>query len=744
MAAALLLAGPAACSRESYPRQALLPGADGIDFVDESTCYGCHENQHSAWTGSQHDRAMDIAGPETVLGDFNDGVFASDGDTVRFQMRDGRYSARLAGPDGRIAEFPIPYTFGIEPLQQYLAALPGGRLQALTIAWDTERGEWFDLYPGDRAAPGSAFHWSGRLERWNDRCAECHSTDLRVGYDTLTSSYRTTWAAIDVGCQACHGPGAEHVRLARADESSTGHTGLVAYPAAAGIARELDMCARCHARRSAVSASHQHGRSFFDDYSIALLREDLYYPDGQILDEVYVTGSFLQSLMYRRGVTCTNCHDPHTARIVVEGNQLCTRCHNEQPPAGFPTLRARDYDSRSHHHHEPGSAGSACVDCHMPTRNYMVVDPRRDHSIRIPRPDLSEALGTPNACTGCHVDRAPVWAVSAIDSWFRSPARPAHYGEAIAAARAGRPDAAERLIALAGDTTMPGIARATALDLLADHASRDAAVAIVGAIADPDPVVRLAAVNATRLLPAESRPPVLSPLLSDRVASIRIAAVLLLAPVVSRLDPAGAGAAERLLGEYRDAQLAHADQPESHHNLAELFNTQGRPLSAEEEFRKAIELDSAFVPARVNLAMLYNGFGRNSEAESLLREAIALAPELPDLHYSLGLLLAEMGRVDGAVVELKEAAMALPDRPRIHYNLGLALQRTGDMAGAEQELLRANAIAPDDPSFVVALVHFYRAAANHEEAVRFARRLAVLLPDDPGVAQLLDEVLSGR
>jgi predicted CXXCH cytochrome family protein len=666
-----------------------------------------------------------------VLADFANTSAVANGDTVRFTRRGERYFAHLTGPDGVVADFEVLYTFGVEPLQQYLVPLEGGRLQALTVAWDTERGEWFDLYPGDTLRPGDPLHWSGRLQRWNGRCAECHSTGLRVSYDVESDIYRTTWASIDVGCQACHGPGATHTAQAQSGTFAESAYGLVAGRAKGRDAGWIDTCARCHVRRSRMTAEHLPGSTFDDEFALALLREDLYHADGQILDEVYVTGSFLQSLMHRRGVVCTDCHDAHSGATVAQGNSLCTRCHGRNPPASFPTLHAADYDSPAHHHHEPDSPGAACIECHMPSRTYMRVDPRRDHGMRIPRPDLSATIGTPNACTGCHTERPAEWAAAAVDTWYGAPERPPHYGEALTAARSGAAGSVERLVAILGDTTAPAIVRATAVDQLGAAGTRDAILAILDALRDPDALVRATAVDALDAVPADSRPALLVPLLSDGSAPVRIAAARMLAPVASRIaEPGVANAIESALSQYRAAQLAQADQPESHHNLGELHSAQGRPRLAEASYVDALRIDSTFLPARVNLAMLYNEFGRDDEAERLLRGAIALEPDLGELHYSLGLLLAELGRLDESAAELAVAADLLPGRPRVHYNLGLALQLTGDLDGAEAALLRAHSLAPADPAFVNSLAHFYRTQSRSAEAARYARMLRDIMNAD--------------
>lgn len=103
--------------------------------------------------------------------------------------------------------------------------------------------------------------------------------------------------------------------------------------------------------------------------------------------------------MNAHGVACSDCHDPHSQKLRAPGNAVCAQCH----------LSVK-FDVPEHHRHKPGTKGGECASCHMPTVTYMVVDPRHDHAMRIPRPDLSVKLGTPNACNDCHKDKKPSWA----------------------------------------------------------------------------------------------------------------------------------------------------------------------------------------------------------------------------------------------------------------------------------------------------------------------------------------------
>jgi predicted CXXCH cytochrome family protein len=667
-------------------------------YVDDAECAGCHPAQAEAWRGSHHDLAMQEARADTVLGDFEDARFDHHGVAYRFRREGERFVVETADADGTPGVFPVRYAFGVEPLQQVLLDYEGGRLQALPIAWDVERQRWFALYD-EPTPPGDLLHWTSPLLNWNAMCADCHSTNVERGFDLEADRFETTFSAIDVGCQACHGPGSAHVE--------TGQGGLpVAYDAS-DPQREIESCAPCHARRHAVSARPVPGEPLLDHFLPALLEEGLYHPDGQILDEVYVYGSFVQSRMYAAGVRCSDCHDPHSAALVADGNALCARCHRPDPPGRFATLRPGAYDAPSHHHHAPGGPGSACVDCHMPARTYMGIDARRDHQLAVPRPDLSQSLGTPNACTGCHDERSPAWAEAAVRRWFPDGrAGTPHFAGALAAGRRGEPEAIRLLQQLAADHGQPAIVRATALSLLRRQPGAASLEALIPAVDDGDARVRVAAVAGVGALLHASLPPGLQrslsrplvPRLEDDRRAVRMeAARALSAASPEVLDVPERALLEEALAEFTRVQEAQDHDPSAHLALAVLYAARGRIDDAEASYRTALRLQPAFLPARFNLATLYNAQGRNREAERELRAVLARAPDLPEAHYSLGLLLAEMQRLDEAERHLAAAADALPGRARVRYNHALALDRLGRREQAIEALERAAAVDPDDP-----------------------------------------------
>jgi predicted CXXCH cytochrome family protein len=419
------------------------------EYVGASACMQCHRNEFESWTGSHHAMAMQEANSQTVLGDFNGAKFKYHGVESSFFKRDGKFMVRTDGPDGKLADFPIKYTFGVTPLQQYLVEFSGGRYQALGIAWDSrqqsEGGQrWFHLYPHEKVDHSDQLHWTGRYQNWNLECAECHSTHLKKGYDAATDSYKTTFSAINVSCESCHGPASQHIewsKRAQPPYTQGDDKGLAVHlqsrwreawkfpasdakfaqrdqPAADAL---MNTCWACHARRSTLAEGGLPGLPLEDTHRPALLTQPTYYADGQQRDEDYTWGSFRQSKMFQKGVTCLDCHEPHALKLRAEGNALCARCHN-----------AAEFDNSKHHFHKLGSKGAQCIDCHAPKQNYMVIDGRHDHSFRLPRPDLSRLLGSPNACTQCHQNRSPEWAAAAMDKWYGKTWRKRpHYGTTL-------------------------------------------------------------------------------------------------------------------------------------------------------------------------------------------------------------------------------------------------------------------------------------------------------------------------
>jgi predicted CXXCH cytochrome family protein len=733
-----------------------LASAASADYVGSAACASCHAGEAKAWRASQHAKAMAIVGPETVLGDFGDVTVEHRGSKARFYRDGPRYMVETEGRDGKTAAFEVTHTFGVAPLQQYLVTFPDGRLQALPFAFDTrpkDKGgqRWFHLNPDQPMPSSDPLHWTRSQQNWNFMCAECHSTDVRKGYDAATDTYHTTFSEISVGCESCHGAGAGHAAWAAkgADPKVAGKGfGTVAAPRptpdwtpdpstgspARGVARqpgdEVETCARCHARRGTLSEDWHPGRPLTDTHMPSLLSEGLFEDDGQMRDEVFNDHLFKQRLMYAKGVVCSDCHDPHSAKLKADGAQVCAQCHL---PERFATP--------AHTGHPPGKSGEKtpdCISCHMPARTYMVVDPRHDHSFRIPRPDLSVAFGTPNACTDCHADKPASWAAAAVERWH-GPNRKGHqtWTEAVHRARAGEPAARDMLLKLAAEPTVPGIAKATILSELRRFPSLATETAATKALADPDPMVRIAALRSLAGAPLETRWRRASDLLADPVAAVRMEAAILVADQPLAGLPEGEKTRlEAAFAAYEAAQRLNADRPEGRANLANFLLRRGQPAAAEAQLRAGLALEPEATPLAVNLADLYRAQGREAEAEQVLRQAIAVAPQAAAPRYALGLALIRQRRYADALEQLAAAAKLAPEDARYAYVLAVALQSTGQAAEARQVVAEALKRNPYDPQLLTLALQDAMQARDAARAGPLAQKLSEMNPDDPEIARL--------
>jgi len=707
-------------------------------YVGSERCKACHEKAYDRWKGSNHAKAMQAARDGTVLGDFGGATFQHRGRTWRFFREGGKFVVNAEGPDGAMRDYEVAYTFGVDPLQQYLVVFPGGRLQALSAAWDTKARRWFYVNPGPEAPPGDWLHWTRPGQGWNAMCADCHSTAVRKRYDPDRDAYQTTWSEIMVGCEACHGPASRHV--AWADQPAMGrpqveNAALVTRTSKLAGPELVALCAPCHARRAQFADQGVPGGELLDRYLPVLLTPGTFHPDGQILDEDFEWHAFTQSKMYANGVRCSDCHDVHSAKRHQEGNALCTRCH-----------RADTYDAPSHHFHEAKwkgkpSAGVLCVSCHMPGRNFMVVHLRRDHSMRVPRPDLTASLGVPNACSaaGCHADRPAAWVQARYDGWYGKKRKP-HYGTILAGGRRSAPEVEADLVQLSQDQLRPMVARATAVDLLANDPSPAARAAVVKALADPEPLLR---VTAARRLPDEDPATLarlLGPLLQDPVRAVRAEAAARLAGApVQLLGDAQRKAHAAALEEYVDAQRYMSDLPSGPYNLGNLYAATGRPAEAERQYRRALAVDDQLFMAKGNLAMLLAAGGRLGEAEALLRAAHAAQPSQAGLSFDLGLLLAEAGKRDEAERLLRAAWASDPQLAPAAFNLAVLVGERRPVE-AVKLLRRATALRAEEPRYAWTLAFYQARSGDLGGAAATLEALLRSHPDHADAHGLLAEI----
>jgi Tfp pilus assembly protein PilF len=723
-------------------------------FVGSQACAGCHSQQSQAWQGSQHARAMQHASPETVLGNFDNATFRYAGVESRFYRKGDAYYVQTDGADGQLAEFEIRYTFGVEPLQQYLVAFADGRLQALSIAWDSRPADqggqrWFHLYPDDAVSAADELHWTRPAQNWNYMCADCHSTNFSKGYDAKTDTFASRWSEINVGCEACHGPASNHLQWAKSEspmpnkgltlllddrrgpswrrsiEALTAHREGNDGPQK----KEQQVCAQCHSRRSQIAEGYHAGKPLLDHYSPALLESGLYHLDGQQREEVFISGSFEQSKMHAAGVTCSNCHEPHSQKLRAEGNALCSQCH---APAHF--------DSPTHHFHATGSPGAQCVSCHMPQTTYMVIDPRRDHSLRIPRPDLSIALGTPNACNGCHQDQSAEWALKAMGKHHPQPAKGfQQFANTWADAEAKVPGAAAGLAVLLNDPAQPALVRASSAARLNRPQTPEQWRVLYAALSDPSAQVRRAALSAFAQVPAAQRGEWLAPLLTDSVLGVRSEAARLL--VDAPLPEAHRAAFGKALAEYEAQLQLNADRAEARSELAHLRRRQGQEAAALEQLQAALRLNPLYQAAYLELAELHRSAGREEQAAQVLRDGLQQRPQSALLHYSLGLSLVRQQHKEQALAHLQQAQQLAPTDPRFALTLALALQAQSPAQALSvvENALRAH---PNEADLLWLAAAYHLAQGKPDTAVTYAERLLLITPDAPRARQLMQQAKS--
>lgn len=784
----------------------VVPESVQPSYLGSRACAQCHEGHYRQWLASHHAQAMQEATADTVLGDFENAELTYHGITARMFRRDGKYWIHTQGPDGQMHDYQIKYTFGVAPLQQYLVEFDPpdnpqpntvGRLQVLRECWDTQRGRWFYLPPPDvpdRLSPEDDLHWTGIGQRWNTMCAECHSTNVQKNFDPATGTYRTTFSEISVGCEACHGPGSLHVQLAQAYsffwDRKRGY-GLVKLKGNDPQV-QVETCAFCHSRRRVLDLNTTAQHRFADRCALEIPSRLTYFADGQIMDEVYEIGSFLQSKMYHQKIRCTDCHDPHTAQLKYSGNALCTSCH--QHPAGR-------YDSPSHHQHRPGSTGSLCINCHMPETVYMEVDARRDHSLRVPRPDLSLQYGVPNACTGCHLDRAVVapekrsalkqyrdwvvaaetdeeirsalrsvdaWADGALQQWFplSTARRSRHYVSVLAAAWRDDPQAAQRILELCRTAGQPAIVRAAGWQWLRGVSSPDTLEMAVPALHDPDPWVRLAAVGlwepfipsyeewsalssqqleeVAQLLQRRFAP--LWPLLNDPVKAVRVETAALLGRLPKDVLPLFTDGRQRAalqaaINEWIETLKVYNDRAGSHLALGVYYEAQGDESGAAEAYQTAMRVEPRVVGPRSNLAALLER--QQSRLEMQLRQAAMrqeqalierFAQEAEKLHQRVTQLRAEELQL------LARDARLAPNNTDVLYRYGLALYLNGRQEEAAQVLESGAAKEQHSPRFLYALALLYQKLKQYDKAIEKARRLIELSPTNTDYQSLLESL----
>ncbi|WP_281616328.1 tetratricopeptide repeat protein [Flammeovirga sp. SubArs3] len=710
---------------EDYHTSVDLPYPDSI-FVGTQTCRSCHEEEYHQWKGSDHDMSMKKATKETVLGNFNNARFSDNNVKSRFFMKGDKYFVNTQGPDGKNHDYEVLYTFGIRPLQNYMVEMEKGKIQVIRETWDSEKNKWFNQHDDmDDIQHYEWLHWANGGGNWNTMCADCHSTNVRKNYDFENDSFDTKWAIINVSCEACHGPGKAHVDFANSkdfEEKKDFVEGLYIeqFKKDEDQRTLVESCAPCHSRRSQLVQNAKFAQNFYDQYAPEILRENMYYHDGQILNEVYVYGSFIQSKMYHEGVKCTDCHDPHKAELKFKDlNKVCASCHEP-----------KTYDVKAHSKHSL-SDNVRCVDCHMVGEVYMGNDYRRDHSFRTPRPDLSlKYEGTPNACNQCHTKKSVKWADTNYKKMYGEYKH--DWRDTLALGRSYDPEYIDDLRKMVVEQKVPFIARATAVYYLARTGDPSSIEAVANGLKDKEPLVRTTSIQNLSQLSLDERISYISPYLNDPVRGVRIAAAIALGDV-----PEG-----RLKGKWKQAHEDATKEMMHYFRQAKDFREgpfgEGQYYERRKEYAKAIDcysqslkFDTLMNEARLSLARVYSIQGNTAAAEKQLDNAILVDPNAADVYYSKGLLYAETQEWDKSAQALKKATELDHFNSRAFYNLGLVLQKQNKLMEAEKTYMLGLKYTKEDPSLRYALAALYEQTGQKQKAQLYWQWLRSRYPNDP-------------
>lgn len=688
-------------------------------FLGDEACKSCHQAEFNSWKGSHHDKAMMFADSTSVLADFKGETYTSQGLTSYFYQKDGDYYVNTEGPDGKYQDYKIVYTFGVTPLQQYIVKFPNGHYQCLRTAWDSIKKEWFDLYPDFKVVHSEWLHWTKGGLNWNNMCADCHSTNVRKNYHSNTDSYDTQYAIINVNCESCHGPGKQHVEDAIRLGDSYTDSKTLKMTITTPPKQLVDDCARCHVRREQFSEFYNFEGSLLDHYFPEIIREPLYHPDGQILDEVYVYGSFIQSKMYQNNVACNHCHDSHSLKLKFDDNLLCAQCHEP-----------KTYDNPTHHFHKMNTEASKCINCHMTGKYYMGVDFRRDHSFRIPRPDLSLKFNTPNACTGCHDEKDDEWAWAEFKKQYGVPDY-IHFSEKLAPGITLQPNADVGLIELMNDTLQPAIARASAARALSNYNSQNHIEAFLKLLNDESPLVRGVTIDVLGEINTPDYLNYFLPLLEDGKRSVRIKAFFALAAMDETQIP------EHLKAPYKKVEKeffihikSNLDFTGTNIKLANYNLKKGNIQKAIEGYEKALKIDNLNNQVRLNLANLYYTNAEFDKAEIAFNTVIEQEPKFGPAYYSLALLFAELNQTEKALVNMQMAYELMPDNIRVYYNLSLLYNKLNSPIQAENILIKGLELESTNESLLYTLAYLYANNNKKEEAKNIVVKLIELYPEN--------------
>ena len=642
------------------------------EYVGAESCKECHAEEHSDWKKSDHFYSMQKATKEFVKADFNT-TYSADLIQYKFTQNDTAFFVEIKDQDEPIQTFEVAYTFGWEPLQQYLLKAKNGKFQTLRATWDTEKNQWFHQTAGTIVEPHDWLSWAKGGQNWNTMCSSCHSTHLKKNYNENTDSFNTTFEEINVSCETCHGAGGKHLDAQTNKSINDPYLG----GALMDQKSQIDNCGTCHARRTMLEDLSDPSNEFLHRFIPQNLTSAFYEADGQIKEEDFVYGSFLSSKMYQNHVSCNNCHNPHSGNLKLEGNALCMQCHEPK------------YDSKAHHFHEgeSGTKGTSCVSCHMDGKVYMGNDYRKDHSFRVPRPDQSVHYGTTNACNSCHTDKSAKWAATQVTNWYGMN-RAYHFSDDLIPGSLLNGKSFMHLSNLMKNDSVPVIVKSTALEYLQYINSEESYDLIVKSLQHKEALVRQAGYVSLLSFPEQLRTKPALKGLRDKVKAVRIMAFRAVSNLdVKTLNPTDLTVWNQVNGEYFIYLKGNSDFPNGQTLIGEYYLQQGDYHRAVAGFNRALKMDSLQVSPYTNLAILYSGKNESAKVKEILKKGISKFPENAQMYYFVGLNDGALGNIDGQILGLKEAYTIDPANVKYAYNYILTLYETKEDKNQKEAIM---------------------------------------------------------
>ena len=600
-------------------------------FVGAQACATCHREIHADWTSGRHSKMLQPATSSNVLADFSTDVTLK-GRRYRLRAANGEYFVSESYLTGKEQEHRVEYTLGSRRIQHYLTTIEHGQMIVLPPSWDVQRRQWFDNMEIVRPDEND----QKPVQQWNKNCFGCHVSQQDNHYTPVDRTYATHWTDFGTSCERCHGPGSAHVQAySRGARAVAILDRSIVRPTRLDPGTSSMICAQCHSLRDVVAPGYTAGANYYDyfqpvlEYGPRKAEDPTYWQDGRPRRfSNDALGLWQSECFLRGGATCTSCHqDPHlpdvdrNAQLAPNNNALCTKCHQDLGT-----------QLTAHTRHLADSAGSSCVECHMPKTVISIKSTMRDHTMSLPAPENTVAFGIPNACTECHADKPATWAVGALERWWPRGRRAklVNRAETFTAARAGRPEALDRLIAIAADDQQGPLVQANAVGYLGHYQGARAAAALLAAAKASHPVVRSAAISSLgQQVTADAaalRSAILAAL-SDPQRAVRIAAIVSL---INR------GGASLLPGE-----LAR-------------FQWVGREFAT----RARLYEDDASVQRDLGFIELLTG--RFDVAADALQISAGLEPDQASVKFLLALARLGQRRVDEARTLLKQVLPADP------------------------------------------------------------------------------------